>query len=108
MVCNHGDDLAAAALDGQRLQDWIELFVDNAFYLVTSRENADQGFPVGLIYCEGRAMIRDRAVAPEKTAMHQVGSYRDVFCRIADRLRLRKRRCVYANLLVPNALCIPV
>jgi anthranilate 1,2-dioxygenase small subunit len=142
----------AAALDEQRLQDWVEFFVDDAFYLVTSRENADQQYPVGLIYCEGKAMIRDRVFALEKTAMfaprylrhvignllvlseeasgdihaqanyvvlqvlfdrpdatlHQVGSYRDVFCRTADGLRLRERRCVYDNLLVPNALCIPV
>src|ERR1700722_14525026 len=59
----------AAALDDQRLQDWVEMFADDAFYLVTSRENADQGFPVGLIYCEGRGMIRDRAFALDKTAM---------------------------------------
>ena len=44
---------------------------------------------------------------PDAT-LHQVGSHRDVFCRTADGLRLRERRCVYDNLLVPNALCIPV
>jgi anthranilate 1,2-dioxygenase small subunit len=142
----------AAALDEQRLQDWVEMFADDAFYLVTSRENADQGLPVGLIYCEGKGMIRDRAFALEKTAMfaprylrhvignllvhdedpcsdiraqanyvvlqvlfdrpdatlHQVGRYRDVFRRTSDGLRLKERRCIYDNLLVPNALCIPV
>jgi anthranilate 1,2-dioxygenase small subunit len=142
----------AAALDEQRLQDWVEMFDDDAFYLVTSRENADQNLPVGLIYCEGKGMIRDRAFALEKTAMfaprylrhivgnlvvtdedadgnirtqanyvvlqvlfdrpdatlHQVGRYLDVFRRTSDGLRLKERRCVYDNLLVPNALCIPV
>ena len=142
----------AAALDEQRLQDWVEMFVADAFYLVTSRENADRDLPVGLIYCEGKGMIRDRAFALEKTAMfaprylrhiignlvvlgedangdvraranyvvlqvlfdrpdatlHQVGSYRDVFCQTEAGLKLRERRCVYDNLLVPNALCIPV
>ena len=142
----------ASALDDQRLQDWVEMFADDAFYLVTSRENADQGLPVGLIYCEGKGMIRDRAFALEKTAMfaprylrhiignlvvtgedadgdirahanyvvlqvlfdrpdatlHQVGRYHDVFRRTSDGLRLKERRCIYDNLLVPNALCIPV
>ena len=142
----------AAALDDQRLQDWVEMFADDAFYLVTSRENADQGLPVGLIYCEGKGMIRDRAFALEKTAMfaprylrhiignlvvtgedadgdirahanyvvlqvlfdrpdatlHQIGRYHDVFRQTSDGLRLKERRCVYDNLLVPNALCIPV
>ena len=108
--------------------------------------------PVGLIYCEGKAIIQDRVFALEKTAMfaprylrhvignllvlgeeangdlraqanyvvlqvlfdrpdatlHQIGSYHDVFCRTVDGLRLKERRCVYDNLLVPNALCIPV
>ena len=59
----------AAALDAQRLTEWTEMFTEDAFYLVTSRENADRNLPVGLIYCEGRGMIRDRAFALDKTAM---------------------------------------
>jgi anthranilate 1,2-dioxygenase small subunit len=142
----------AAALDAQRLAEWTEMFTEDAFYLVTSRENADRNLPVGLIYCEGRGMIRDRAFALDKTAMfaprylrhvignlvvqpedadgdiraqanyvvlqvlfdrpdatlHQVGAYHDVFRRSAGGLKLRERRCIYDNLLVPNALCLPV
>jgi anthranilate 1,2-dioxygenase small subunit len=59
----------AAALDEQRLTDWVEMFTDDAFYVVISRENADRGMPVGLIYCENKGMIFDRAFALEKTAM---------------------------------------
>ena len=141
-----------AALDAQRLSDWAAMFTDDALYVVLSRENADHGLPVGLIYCEGSGMIRDRAFALEKTAMfaprylrhivgnlivtgadpdgairaqanyvvlqvlydrpdatlHQVGVYHDVFRRVDGALKLAERRCVYDNLLVPNALCIPV
>jgi anthranilate 1,2-dioxygenase small subunit len=141
----------AAALDEQRLTDWVEMFTDDAFYVVISRENADRGMPVGLIYCENKGMIFDRAFALEKTAMfaprylrhiignlqilgedsgeiraranyvvvqvlfdrpdaklHQVGVYYDRFRRVGDELKLAERRCVYDNLLVDNALCIPV
>ena len=165
----------AAALDEQRLTDWVEMFTDDGFYVVISRENADRGMPVGLIYCENKGMIFDRAFALEKTAMfaprylrhiignlqilgeesngdiraranyvvvqvlfdrpdaklHQVGVYYDKFRRVGDQhadlgshstdLRqlsrgaqgvplpqLAERRCVYDNLLVDNALCIPV
>jgi anthranilate 1,2-dioxygenase small subunit len=141
-----------AALDEQRLSDWTEMFTEDALYVVLSRENADRGLPVGLIYCEGRGMICDRAFALEKTAMfaprymrhivgnlavlgqerdgtvearanyvvlqvlydrpdatlHQVGVYHDVFRRVDGVLKLAQRRCVYDNLLVPNALCLPV
>lgn len=142
----------ATALDDQRLADWAEMFTEDASYVVLSRENEDRGYPVGLIYCENRGMIRDRAFAIEKTAMfaprylrhmisnvqvlgelengdiraranylvlqvlfdrpdatiHQVGSYHDVFRRTEAGLKLAQRRCIYDNLLVPNALCLPV
>lgn len=142
----------AAALDEQRLSNWVEMFADDALYVVISRENFDRGMPVGLIYCENKGMIHDRAFALEKTAMfaprylrhivgnlqvlgenaageiraranyvvlqvlfdrpdaklHQVGVYHDVFRRIGGELKLAERRCVYDNLLVDNALCLPV
>jgi anthranilate 1,2-dioxygenase small subunit len=37
-----------------------------------------------------------------------VGEYRDVFVRVGDALKLQERRCIYDNLLMPTALCIPV
>jgi len=44
---------------------------------------------------------------PDAT-LHQVGVYHDVFRRVNGVLKLAKRQCVYDNLLVPNALCVPV
>jgi len=142
----------AAALDEGRLNDWSEMFTDDAFYVIISRENADRGMPVGLVYCENKGMIQDRAFAVEKTEMfaprylrhiigntqvlgeehngdiraranyvvvqvlfdrpeaklHQVGVYHDKFRRVGGELKLAERRCVYDNLLVDNALCLPV
>jgi len=142
----------AQALDEQRLADWTDMFTEDALYVVLSRENFDRGLPVGLIYCENKRMIQDRAFALMETSMfaprylrhiignqivlgaesngtvksranyvvlqvlldrpdatlHQVGVYYDVFRRVGDTLKLAQRRCVYDNLLVPNALCIPI
>ena len=141
----------AALLDRQDLEGWVRCFTADAFYVVISRENVERGHPVGLIYCEGRPMIEDRAFALLKTSMFgprslrhmisnltvapqpdgtvqaranfvvfevltdrpearvlQVGEYRDIFAREDGILRLRERRCVYDNLLIPTALCIPV
>lgn len=142
----------ANTLDEQRLADWTEMFTEDATYVILSRENHDRDMPVGLIYCEGKGMIRDRAFALSETAMfaprylrhiignldvlgeerdgtikaranyvvlqvlfdrpdatlHQVGVYYDVFRRENGVLKLADRRCVYDNLLVPNALCLPV
>ena len=141
----------ADKLDRQDLTAWTDCFSEDGFYTVISRENFERGYPVGLIYCEGRAMIVDRAFALLKTAMfgprylrHMlsnlsvepepdgtvraranfvvfevlmdrpeprvllIGEYRDVFTREGDTLKLKERRCVYDNLLIPTALCIPV
>ncbi len=141
----------SARLDRQDLNAWVQCFTEDAFYVVISRENFERGQPVGLIYCEGRPMIQDRAFALLNTAMFgprylrhmvsnlsvaaqpdgsvqaranfvvfevltdrpdarllQVGEYRDVFVRDGEALKLRERRCVYDNLLIPTALCIPV
>jgi anthranilate 1,2-dioxygenase small subunit len=141
----------AAALDEQRLVDWAEMFTDDGFYVVISRENADRNMPVGLIYCENKGMLLDRANAMKtemfaprylrhivgspqvlgeepngdiraranyvvvqvlfdrpEAKLHQVGVYHDKFRRVGDGIKLAERRCVYDNLLVDNALCLPV
>jgi len=141
-----------AALDSQDLMAWVDVFTEDGCYLVISRENHEAGFPVGLIDCEGRGMIHDRAFALLKTSMfgprylrhmvsnlvveperpdgsiqaranyvvfevltdrpearlHQIGEYRDIFRRANGVLKLADRRCIYDNLLVATALCIPV
>lgn len=146
-------DRYCEVLDAQKLMEWVDFFTEDTFYSVISRENHESGLPVGLIHCEGRAMVHDRAFAILKTSMFgprylrhmvsnlrlgaeaadgsiearanyvvfevltdrpdarilQVGEYQDRFRRDAGgELRLAERRCVYDNLLVPTALCIPV
>lgn len=58
-----------AVLDDGNLEDWPDFFTEDGFYNVTARENHDRGLPVGLVYCEGKAMMRDRALAVTKTSM---------------------------------------
>lgn len=56
-------------LDEGDLQAWPEFFTDDAFYSVTARENFDNDMPVGLVHCEGKGMLKDRAFAIQHTAM---------------------------------------
>lgn len=58
-----------ATLDRGDIESWPAFFIEEALYRITSRENADLGLPVGLVYCEGRAMMMDRAVAVARTQM---------------------------------------
>jgi len=59
----------AAVLDSCRIEEWPRFFMEDAVYRITGRENWDAGLPVGLVYCEGMAMFRDRALAIAKTTM---------------------------------------
>ncbi|ARP81605.1 ring-hydroxylating dioxygenase subunit beta [Bordetella genomosp. 8] len=58
-----------AALDANQIESWPEFFTEDGLYRVTSRENADRGLLVGLVYAEGRDMMQDRAVAISRTQM---------------------------------------
>ena len=57
-------------LDEFDLMRWAEdFFTEDAFYRVTGRENFEAGLPVGLIYCEGKPMLKDRAFATLEATM---------------------------------------
>jgi anthranilate 1,2-dioxygenase small subunit len=50
----------AMAIDENRLEDWIELFDEDCDYKVVTRENAEQGLPNVLMWCDNKDMLRDR------------------------------------------------
>ncbi|MGE5200611.1 MAG: aromatic-ring-hydroxylating dioxygenase subunit beta [Acidobacteriota bacterium] len=73
----------AAILDAGRVAEWADFFTEDAIYRITGRENWDGNLPVGLVYCEGMGMLRDRALAIAKTTMfaprylmHQISNTR--------------------------------
>ena len=59
----------AAAID-EAVERWPMLFTEDARYRVTSRENFDRDLPLAPIYCEGRGMIVDRAMAVRQTTVY--------------------------------------
>ncbi|MGE3678448.1 MAG: nuclear transport factor 2 family protein [Burkholderiales bacterium] len=56
-------------LDRGALDEWPDFFTEDAVYRITARENADAGLPVGLVYADSKAMMRDRAFAIRNTQM---------------------------------------
>ncbi len=60
------DDLFAeyaARLDDDRLEDWLELFLEDCVYKIVPRENLALDLPVTLMWCENKNMLRDRVVS---------------------------------------------
>ena len=60
----------ARILDEQDIDRWPDFFTEDGFYRVTARENYDENLPVGLVWCDGRAMMKDRAAAVKSTMVH--------------------------------------
>ena len=48
------------ALDEDRLEEWVELFVEDCDYRVVTRENVEQNLPNVLMWCDNKNMLRDR------------------------------------------------
>lgn len=60
-----------AVLASLDLNAWPAFFSEDCLYRVTTRENHAAGRPVGLIHCEGLAMVRDRAQAVMQSQVFQ-------------------------------------
>ena len=47
-------------LDEDRLEEWTDLFTEDAQYKVVTRENKKLNLPLAVIWCDNKNMIRDR------------------------------------------------
>jgi anthranilate 1,2-dioxygenase small subunit len=83
---------------------WPEFFTEDCFYKVTARRNHAMGMPIGEIYCESKAMLRDRVVAIQQTSMYVPRIIRHAVTNIrireaaADGMRVRANFFLYETL----------
>jgi anthranilate 1,2-dioxygenase small subunit len=50
-------------IDSDRLEEWLNLFTEDALYQILPRENCDRNLPASLILCTNKNMLRDRIVS---------------------------------------------
>lgn len=72
-------------LDEGRLEEWPEFFSERGVYKLVGRENVEQGLPLATMFCDGRAMMKDRVTAIRKALFysprylrHLTGNFRIV------------------------------
>ena len=73
------EELLAAyvrCIDNDRLEEWPDFFTDPCLYQIMPRENAEQGWPIAVVYCDSRGMLRDRIVAHRKANIYAPHAYR--------------------------------
>lgn len=68
-------------LDDGRVDEWADFFTEDGVYQVTTRENVEANYPVGIVYCEGRGMLVDRIKALKVANIYES----HVYCHITGR-----------------------
>ena len=63
-------------IDDDRLEEWPDFFTEDCLYQIVPRENADQGLPIAIMYCDSRGMLQDRVVAHRKANLFAPHLYR--------------------------------
>jgi anthranilate 1,2-dioxygenase small subunit len=65
-------------IDEERYADLPDFFAEDGLYQVISKENHKRKRPFGLIYCDSRAMLRDRIMSMHKANIYEPHVYRHV------------------------------
>jgi anthranilate 1,2-dioxygenase small subunit len=63
-------------IDEERFDEWCDFFTDDGRYRVTTAENLRHGYPIGLIDCIGKGMMRDRILGLQKANVFEPHTYR--------------------------------
>lgn len=78
----------AHALDDVRIDEWPRFFSEDGIYQITTRENLEAGYPIGIVYCDGQGMMRDRIEALKSANIFESHYY----CHLLGRPSLREER----------------
>jgi 3-phenylpropionate/cinnamic acid dioxygenase small subunit len=90
----------AHALDEDRLEDWPNFFAEGGIYRIATAENEARGLPLPVVYCEGRAMLRDRVQSLRHANIYEPQRYRHIVSSILVEKMDEKRAKSIANFLV--------
>ena len=56
-------------IDSDRLEEWLDLFTEDASYTVIPRENVEQNLPNVLMWCDNKDMLRDYKPDPNEATV---------------------------------------
>jgi 3-phenylpropionate/cinnamic acid dioxygenase small subunit len=90
----------AHALDDDRLEDWPDFFTETGVYRIATAENEARGLPLPVLYCDSRAMLRDRVQSLRHANVYEPQRYRHMVSSvIVEKLDDKHAKSV-ANFLV--------
>ena len=59
-------------IDADRLEEWLDLFVEDCTYQIVPRENHTRGMPLQLMLCENKNMLRDRVLSLRQANIYNI------------------------------------
>lgn len=68
----------AAAIDEDRIEEWPRFFAERCRYQIITRENYEQGFPVGIFTADSRGMLEDRVASLREANIYEAQRYRHI------------------------------
>lgn len=96
-------------LDDGRVDEWSSFFEADATYQITTRENVQANYPLGIVYCEGRGMMNDRIKALKTANIFESHSYchitgmPDVRQELEGRVAVRSNFAIYRTMYTGEA-----
>ncbi len=90
----------AEFIDADRLEDWLEFFVEDCIYKIIPKENVDQGLPLTLMLCENKNMLRDRVASLREANLYNFHTDRHIVSSIRVRGKTNGAYDVSANYAV--------
>jgi anthranilate 1,2-dioxygenase small subunit len=76
----------AHRLDDGLIDEWTGFFTEEATYQITTRENFEAGYPIGIMLCKGKGMMEDRVLALKTANVFEPHTY----CHLTGRPDLRE------------------
>lgn len=59
-------------IDADRLEEWLDFFVEDCVYKIVPRENHVRNLPLSLMLCENKDMLRDRVQSLRKANIYNI------------------------------------
>jgi anthranilate 1,2-dioxygenase small subunit len=97
------------ALDDGEVDRWTSFFQEDATYQITTRENVANGYPLGIVLCEGRGMMEDRIKALKTANIFESHTYchitgpMQIVEQMEDRWAVRSNFALYRTMYTGEA-----
>ncbi len=59
-------------IDDNRLEEWLDFFVEDCVYKILSRENEESSLPLDLMSCLNKNMLRDRVLSLRQANIYNI------------------------------------